>query len=433
MRSLLHPGLWFSISWASAIISYWAIDAANGVPVYDDVLLAQLMTYILIICFVFFFLTFVGARRLNDAPTLPAFFHDSNTPYGFFCAAALLGSLINWAYLGAQLSYNDEIRQQWLYSIPKITARMWYLFVLSFPASILAGRFFMIDILKKKPLFSLRTLYWFLPAISGVFWSLGTGGRQTIGLLLLAFAIGAASGLAGAARAGFSISSRSLVKFFAAALATFLLFGLFVGMTGLARAEQQGTVASSFDDIWYLAPIGQLVSYNGLSLATYQAYGDPRPRDLSETGPVSLGGLQRFGLKYITGWRPLTVDDTNPERAFASRGLPLASGTRNIFYDFQADFGVGGAIVVSVILALISHLLFLRLGSLNEVTLTASTPHVIAIMFWGYSHQFSLLIFDTFFWLVASCALWDLAMALFWRNRARAVVKSPVRARFDTL
>ena len=414
--SVIHPGLWFSIAWIAAFLSYWAIDAAGGVPVYSPDVLDQLMVLVSITAFSFLSLTFLlplSLQRSTSSAYLKNHFLTNVGPYKYFAFIGLIGSIGNWIALGANFGYVDSIRQQWLSGIPPITALMWYLYFLSYPAAIIAGRMFFSDVLKGHSVFRRRLMYWMLPCISGFFWSLGTGGRQALGIILFHFVVGAAFSLGWATRSGYKIPVKRTVKLISITFFVIFLFSLFVGLTGLSRAKQQGAAASSFDDIWYLAPVGQLISYTGLTLATHQAYGEPVARDLRETGPISLAGFQYFGLRFITGWRHLTIDDTNPERALAASGLDLASGTRNVFYDFQADFGFFGAALVSLTLVIVSHLLFIRSRFLASHKLLAATPLAMMIMFWGYSHQFSLFMFNTFFWLFVSCALWDITLRLY--------------------
>lgn len=416
--SAIHPGAWYSVAWLFAILAYWALDAVGGVPVYSPDDLEQLMVLVSFTAAAFLFFVFFwranSNKRLSHMPT--QFFIKSAGPYQIFSCIGFVGAIANWIALGANFGYDDSIRQQWLTEIPRVTAITWYLYFLSYPAAIIAGRFYFSELLQGYSIFRWRLLYWMLPAISGLFWSLSTGGRQALGILLFHFVVGAAFGLGWAVRSGFKFPRKIAFKLVFVFFLIVLTFSLFVGLSGLSRAKQQGIGSSSFDEIWYLAPVGQFISYMGLSIATHQAYGEPIQRDLSETGPVSLAGLQDFGLRYITGWRPVTVDDTNPERALASSGLDLASGTRNVFYDFQADFGFAGAVIASLVLVFISHFLFIHSQFLKGNRLAVASPMAIMIMFWGYSHQFSLLMFNTFFWLALSCLLWDVALRLHrWR------------------
>jgi hypothetical protein len=123
-----------------------------------------------------------------------------------------------------------------------------------------------------------------------------------------------------------------------------------------------------------------------------------------------LAGFQDFGLKSLMGWRAITADDTNPERELASSGFPLAFGTRNLFYDLTADFGYDGALACSIIMALISHIMFL-LKTKQKIfgSMLYTAPFGMMLMFWLYSPQFSLLMFNTLYWLMLSSFLWDMS------------------------
>lgn len=227
-------------------------------------------------------------------------------------------------------------------------------------------------------------------------------------------------GVSNAFAQGARIAPRKLLKLIAYGLLAALLFSLFVGLTGQSRAKQQNAQASVFDDYPMLAPIGQMISYAGLPLATHQAYGFPLRRDISETGPVTLAGLQYFGFRLITGWRPVDASDTNPERQMASSGQALASGTRNVFYDLQADFGTSGAYFAILVFAMVANWIWLH-SRPRLKKITPYTPTIASIMFWGYSNQFSLLTHNFFFWLVLSFLLWDafdlLVGRIFYKSR----------------
>jgi hypothetical protein len=410
--SLVHPGLWFSISWIAAIFAYAAIDAVGGVPIYNDPVLDQLMILIIVTSLVFYILTikFFGATGRKASVE---FDHVVREKYRIFSVIGFLGAVVNWIGVGANFGYVDDVRQQWLEEIPRITALMWYMYFLTFPAAFMAGKFIGVNFVTGDRQNKIYYFFMGLPLLSGFMWSLGTGGRQALGLVLLHFIVGAAFGVVYMVGFGWKISRQRVKLLIKYTGLMVIIFSLFVGLTGLSRAKQQGAAASSFDDIWYLAPVGQLISYTGLTIATHQAYGEPVRRDIRETGPVSLAGLQYFGLRYITGWRHITAEDTNPERMLASSGLDLASGTRNLFYDLQSDFGFYGAMVVSGVLAAISSkLYFLFRIPLSRNILPTSTL-LMSVMFWGYSNQFSLLMHNAFFWTALSFLLWDLSGILF--------------------
>jgi hypothetical protein len=190
------------------------------------------------------------------------------------------------------------------------------------------------------------------------------------------------------------------------------------------REEQQGSSRpSTFGDVPFLGLVSVFVDYMGGPIATYQAYGPAARRDLSETGSVSLAGLQEFGIAYLAGWRSPERLDTNPERA--KPWLPLFSGTRCVFYDLVADFGVAGAMLAVTLLVLFSQTLFSL--TTEPKMILPSAPLVMMLMFWGYSHQLSLLMYSSPKWLFISFGVWDLVhhcfhgrrqplpAAIFWR------------------
>lgn len=417
-EAFLHPALWFSFAWAIALISYFFIDLVGAVPIKNSKLLNELMILLMVTGIAFLVFT---AIPLSSRQSRPKSINPTSVilaPYTLFALVGLAGALINWIGLGAAFAYNDDIRQQWLYKIPPITAITWYFYFLSYPAAFISGRSWMICQIMGFPVSTKKKIKFVLPLVSGFFWSIGTGGRQALGLILLYFVIGGAFGIGWVIYNGNSISKTSMFRIAKKGMALFIIFAIFIGVTGLSRAKQQGAAASAFDEIWYIAPVGQLVSYMGLTIATHQAYGDPQRRDLSKTGPVSLAGLQDFGIRYITGWKALTVEDTNPERFLAGSGQVLASATRDVFYDLQADFGFTGAIIAVILLVLISCVLFDHTRHAGYDRIVKLAPLVMMIMFWGYSHQFSLLMHNTLFWLILSFSVWDICRA-FIVNRER--------------
>lgn len=402
----LHPGAWFAVAWLSAIPSYLALEAVEAVPIRDEDLLRSLLWYVTFAAVLFLALTLAPPRR----PRSPSALSVSSIPRAlkFFALAGLGGAAINWVALGATLGYDDSIRQQWLTQIPRVTVLSWYGYFLSFPAALISGRAAGLFLLRRESPKWREVALLMTPFLAGFLWSISTGGRQALGLVVFHYLVGVCIALALGRQAGYSVGIRRGFRAFLGLGVIIILLALFIGLTGQARARQQGNQASPFEQFWYLAPIGQFIGYNGLALAAHQAYGTPARRDLSETGPVAIAGLQYFGLRYFTGWRPPAVDDTNPERALAASGLPLASATRNLFYDLEADFGEVGAYIATTILVFISHFLFVATKNLRSGRLLPAAPLAMSLMFWGYSHQFSLLIFNTFFWLVVTCLLWDM-------------------------
>ena len=406
--ALANPALWFAIGWTASITSYMALDAVGGVPVHAPEILKELMISITITA-VFFvslnlFLTPSPSFKYIVSDRTPTLFPKN---YKLFALVSLVGALINFVSISFTMGYDDSVRQQWLQEIPRVTVYTWYLYLMNFPAAILSGQILVRLVQSKDRILSRRNIYIALPILNGYLWSMSTGGRQALGIVIFHCVVGACLAIASLSASETGVPKKAMKKLAIISVVGFIGFSLFIGLTGLSRAKQQGTIASEFDDIWFVAPVGQLINYVGLSIASQQAYGEPQRRDLTETGPVSLAGFQKFGLRYITDWRPLNVDDTNPERALSSTGIDLASATRNVFYDFQADFGLNVARAVLMLIAILSHLLFLRAKYFTSETLTKSVPLTILIIFWGYSHQFSILMFDTFFWTTVSCLIWD--------------------------
>jgi hypothetical protein len=193
------------------------------------------------------------------------------------------------------------------------------------------------------------------------------------------------------------------------------MFALFATFTNQIRASQQNSIADSpFVGVPVLESFGFFVAYMGGTIMTSQAYGMPVQRDLSQTGPVSFNGLLDFGtdpisLYYILGLRRNTAEDTNPERSLASSGQELAYGTRNIYYDLEADFGYPEVIVVIFILVLISHIIFdVAVKNLDKKSLFKFSFLVFILMYWLYSQQLSLMMSTQFKWTLSSFLIWTL-------------------------
>lgn len=407
---VIHPGTWFGAAWILALASYAAFAAVDAVPVRDSALFNQLMTFITVTAVTFGVLPYLSSTSLarnrpGACPLIPI-----NIKQALKSAAAVggLAAVANWIALGAPLGYNDGLRQQWLEQIPTITARLWWPYLLTFPSAISSGWLLSTGFLHSAaPRRSVRTAM-LVPLGAGLFWALGTGGRQAFGMVILHYFVGLAFGWHYGIARGCVVSVQRLRRAITNGLLIGLLLSGFVGITGMSRARQQGGHASAFDSVWYLAPVGQFIDYMGMTIATHQAYGEPKRRDLSETGPVSLAGFQQLGFSYLTGWRQPVAADTNPERALAASGLPLASGTRDAYYDLQADFGYTGAIVVVLILVIVSHCLFLlHVRHAYRISMLSIAPLAMILMFWGYSHQLSLFMFGSFKWLIISAVAWD--------------------------
>lgn len=410
VSAVAHPGVWFSAAWIAAYSSYCLMDAVGGVPFHSGALMFDLATMVIAAGAVFYLLSALPDRRATHAlGATPGGLKGVRMPLAFFALAGVAGASINWVVLGASFGYSDDLRQQWLSGVPQITARTWYLYMATYPAAIASGWLICQHFLKERRLRRLEYLLIVLPAFSGLLWSLGTGGRQALGIVLLHYFSGATLSVSLQSHWRPRYSRKFVIKAVLSVSLVVLMFSAFVGITGLSRAAQQGARASSFDDYPLLAPVGQFIEYVGQPIAVHQAYGAPPRRDLSDTGPISLAGLFTFGIRDLIGWRDVDAMDTNPERFrnYASQYYP--NGTRNLFYDLQADFGYAGGLAVAALLAIAGHLSFeFRRRPRARVYMTAYTPLIMLLMFWGYSNQFSLLMHDTLFWLTISVLFWDL-------------------------
>ena len=96
----------------------------------------------------------------------------------------------------------------------------------------------------------------------------------------------------------------------------------------------------------------------------------------------------------------------------AMRGVPMASSTKSLYYDVMMDFGIIGGFVVSALLAIISHgfsVQWILRG--QHRYLLRQIPLAIMLMFWGYSHQYSIFKEDVLFWMSFTFLTWDFGVA----------------------
>jgi hypothetical protein len=399
-----HPGIWFSFAWVLAISCYTLTDWFNGVPVHNQGQIDELVTFLF-----FASAAFVIFARLFPKPPRSLWRRDhileiNPRPLLIGAGIGLTAALVNWYFMTGGAIYDDAVRQQWLDEIPVLTARMWWPYMATYPASFISSYLATADLIRlrhrRQVLLALG-----LTIAAGLFWALGTGGRQAFGIVILHVLAGCALSL----RLTYKNNkrrplSRTLRKAVVGAMLLLMALAAVTEVTGRIRAEQQGR-DSAVNSIPYLGIVSEFADYMGQPIATYQAFGPAPRRDLSETGPVSLAAIQGFGVRYLVGWRRPGKLDTNPERA--KGWLPLSSGTRCVFYDFVADFGYSGALIAVAALIFLSQMFFsLYRGS---KMILGSSPLVMMLMFWGYSHQLSLLMFDGPTWLIISFGLWDLA------------------------
>lgn len=415
--SLLHPGLWFVLAWVGAILCYYLLDWGNYVPIHNDKLLDRLYYLVLITAGAFLLMALIVPRPASWKKTAPAPpVLDANvTLYRACVLICFSGAIINWIGVGMPLGYRDEVRQQWLENIPRVTALSWYPFHLAYPTALLAGIWISHGLFAKRKISLINLGFCSLPGAAAMFWILGTGGRQMSGFVILFYMLGGVIG------AMISVKMAILDK---GALARLLRIGLALALvavgfawvasfTNRMRAQQQkrGT-HTVFYDYPILNHFGPFIGYMGGTLMTQQAYGTPIRRNSRETGPVFFNGLLDWGIKDFTlykllGLREVTPEDTNPERAMARHGQDLAYGTRNIYYDLEADFGFEGAIKIILLLVFVANLFYwVCMRWLSSAHLLLIIPLLYIVVFWGYSHQFSLMMHGLQKWLVSSFLAW---------------------------
>lgn len=411
--SLIYPGLWFAATWILAIVSYILLQLWGYVPVQVDELLKTLLLYVNLTA-LFFIVAMIFHKKpvVNYSTSLSNGFMGSQFVLTIVLIIVFIGALANWIGIGAPLGYSDTIRQQWLESIPKITAITWYPFHLIYPASFFIG-WKLFDFFSRKDIVRIKYYISCLLLLFSIFlWSMGTGGRQVVGFVMLYFLVGVLY--------RFSIDKGQSVDFAKIRKKAAYVFGglivffaLFSTVTNQIRAVDQGSQKDNpFSGTVVLENFGFFIYYMGGTLMTTQAYGVPVKRDLTETGPVSFNGLLDLGVGPLTlydllGLRRNTTMDTNPERGLAQSGQEMASGTRNIYYDLESDFGFYGSTLAILCLVLVSHFIFaFSLTSLNRKTLFKLTPLIFILVYWQYSQQLSLMMHAQFKWTLTSFLIW---------------------------
>jgi hypothetical protein len=420
----IHPGAWYAVAWIACIVSYTISDYADAVPYHDDLQLEKLATYVIFSTVCFFVFSFLGKPGRTMETGVRVLWRPETWEKftSWMLAGGLVGliaSIGNIILLGIGFTYSDATRQNWLNGIPTVTARLWYPYMATYPAAFVVGVRLSVCLLSwKRPTIALFATM-ILTLGSGYLWMVGTGGRQAFGIVILLCLVGVAFGWArGSARA----DSRLLWKVILGA--TLLCgivsaFAFVIDTTGRIRAQNQGSQESKLSSIPGIGWGGQFFEYMGGPIATFQSYGAPRQRDLSDTGPVTFAAVQDLGVGYLFGWRRPDYLDTNPERAFAGTGFRLANGTRNIFYDMEADFGYNGEFVALFVLIAVSQIGFMTAANRRGIGLFGIAPLTMLLMFWGYSHQLSLLMSPMARWLFFSFGVWDL-LVLFSNYLAKA-------------
>ncbi len=422
--SLAHPGVWFVGAWAVALSAYYLEVALDTYRVYDFDRLENLLSYVSVTAFGFLLaVVFIRGKvgpRLTDTSELVNAPGDQGVVLGLFALLSLAASLLNWLALGADLSGIESRRQAWLISTPVVTARLWYPYMLAYPAALAAG--WRISTIRFGNPPKKMTIFLFAcPIVSGFLWTLGTGGRQALGIVLLYYMCGFVLGWASNIGQAFSISFKKIGKVVGILLAVAIAFAFMVNLTGTIRAEYQGSSKTGLQDNPILAPFAQFIDYMGISLATYQVKGgiDGEFGNYG-VGQQTFGVLDSIGVGYLLGWPNRSrADELAMNASQAAQGQLFAYATTTAYFNIKSDFGNGWGLVVSFALAVISHCVFTQWVKRPERrTIIPLAPLVITLMFWGYSHQYSILMYDVFKWMVISFIVWDLAAYALTENKA---------------
>lgn len=408
---LLNPGFWFGLTWGLALGSYCLLDIYDYVPVKNMDMLEWLFS-IIIFCNLLFFVFSMFVRKREGANFFSNIRNTGNYQFSIIITIVVfLGGVINWVGVGMPIAYDDQLRQNWLTQIPRVTAITWYLVFLIFPLAFYNGfKFF--DQEGRKRIINILSI-----VIPSILWMLSTGGRQFLGFVILYYIIGLALGLI--LQSNKPDFKRIAKKFFVSIFLIVFSFGLMASLTTTARLEQQNAENTRmFETNKILSIYGYFIYYMGGTIMTTQAYGIPTLRDNKDVGIVSFNGvLDIFGplsLYEVLGIQRVTYKDTNPERDWAVFGQELAFGTKNIFYDLYADFGKEKTYFVVFMLILFSQCLYIYVVNNNQkVSFIFFSIFIFFVIYWIYSQQLSLLMHGQLKWTIYSFALWYFSYKFF--------------------
>lgn len=423
--ALAHPGSWFVAAWITALSSYYLAVKVGAFDVYDAEALDQLYLHVSVSALGFLLAClFIGAKA-KALPTTPDDTirapGDRGILLGLFAIVSLTASVLDWLLLGPNITDLEARRQAWLTAIPLVTARLWYPYILAYPAALaaswrLAGYFRAGRLVNKSTLAIIVC-----PLLSGLFWTLGTGGRQALGIVLLYYACGFALGWTCAASRIRALDRKQLIRAGGIILIVVIAFAFLVDLTGRIRADYHNNPPSAYEQYPIIGRIGQFVDYMAVSLPTYQV----RLLTLAEgrqlpMGKETFGVLDYINLGPVLGWPSRAPGEELASEIYqASQGVQFAFAYASIYFNLDSDFGIGGGLAFSFALAILSHLIFVLWAAHPErrmILLLA--PLVITLMFWGYSHQYSILRYDVLKWMLVSFFAWDLAAGVLARKKA---------------
>lgn len=427
--SLAHPAFWFASGWLAAVGAYFLMVALKVTDVFDEACWVQLSSYVsLTACFFLVAVAFdPNMDPTNQAATnLPGLKHplSAATLTKLFSSISILAALVNWLVLGANIGGMEQRRQEWLETTPWITARMWYPYILCYPAATSVGWRLGRIWSGARWNSELPVIFMLAPLAAGLLWMLGTGGRQSLGIVLLYYSAGLGlhciEHLSATKLKGLIAGGRRRTWLLVIAVSLVAAFSWVVSATGRIRGEYHGITSSRLDEFKVLRTFSQAFEYLAVPISGYQLKTNPAIRTSEmEWGERTFGVLNHVWIGSLLGWKG---EDrvSRVERRSGIEGLvgPEAwyfFATTSAYSDIQGDFGFWGGLVTSVLLVVITQIAY-RHWSRNHARVTqlsSAIPLLIMMMFWGYSNQMSILTHDVLKWMVVSFIAWDLARSFF--------------------
>ncbi len=425
--SVAHPAVWFAIAHVAQAASYWAAVAVGFRKVYNEQVLDRLGLCIAATGASFALASLATGTQRRETPglRLGALPENMGLLSSYFSVISIVGAIVNVAFVGVDMAGIEARRQQWLQQIPTITARMFYPYMLAYVAAFVCG--WEAVAYRAGGVKSRHWLWFTLPAVSGLLWTLGTGGRQAFGLVLLYYGVGGACGLAARYRAGLQIPRALIVRLGSVFLGTLVGLAIVVSATARIRADYFGTVdTTGVQSIPIARQFASFVFYMADGPAAYQIKAETEPDELG-WGMHTFGVLEEVYLDRVLGWRMETSAEVRRDASLeAQRGALLVHSVPTVFYDFQRDFGFTGGLAVASLLALLSHLLFRQwYVDQKRSSLVSQVPLCMAIMFWAYSGNYSLLRHDTLKWMILSFVALDTVRCCLRGTAIRSKTLSP--------
>lgn len=420
---IAHPGTWFISAWAFAYLGYY-LAVALEVPllgvVYDQYLLNLLDTFVSVTAggFLFALVLYHPRRQLLQQISTSNLPTQKHSLYRFFAYLAFSAALLNWVALGANISEIEARRETWLMSVPAVTIVLKFLFIFCYPTALLAGWNYGRIILDQKRVAFGQHLMLLLPMLAGLFWTLGTGGRQALGIVLLYYAVGLVLFIAAVApRLPKLLLKHTMKKIFVRGVVIAILFTAIINITSLIREKHKVgfvDIEAGFRKYAVVGLFSEVIEYVAVSITSFQLNCNLHTAATKNFGRETFGVLRFFRINSLLGWeRRTAVDIIRENEAKAAQGNILVNATSSVYKDIITDFNIELGLFISSVLAIISHIVFVRwLRHPLRKKLISYIPIAILLMFWGYSAQFSMFREEVLVWMFVSFFIWDFLIAV---------------------